>query len=505
MTVSPLSQPLRVAAIDLGASSGRVVVGTVGPGQLDLTEVHRFGNRAVDVAGRLRWDATRLYAQMLAGLRAASGAGAIDSIGIDSWAIDYGLVDSAGALMGQPVSHRDGRTDGVRERVVQQVGDDVLYGVTGLQSLPFSTLFQMLTEGERLDAAQTMLLLPDLLAFWLTGVQVAERTNASTTDMYDVGRADWATDLLAQVGIPTRLLPRLVDPGTRMGAVTDVVADNAGMAHGVPVVAVGSHDTASAVVAVPFEDPSRAAYICSGTWSLVGVELKKPVLTRTARVADFTNEGGVDGTVRFLRNVSGLWLLSEAIRTWQEQGQDVDLAELLREAGAVEPWRSVIDPEHSEFLPPGDMAARIVKQCGRTAQPIPQTRGEVARCIVDSLAAAYARTVSQLVELTTIDLDVIHIVGGGSMNELLCQATADATGTPVSAGPVEASAIGNVLVQARAMGADLPDLAAMRTLVRQTHPPQRYEPAQTWTTGANPRDGAPTRNVSCPRLTTSCR
>ncbi|MGB3828760.1 MAG: rhamnulokinase family protein [Ornithinimicrobium sp.] len=476
MTPSPVPAPLRVVAVDLGASSGRVVVGTVGADQLSLQEVHRFDNGAVPVRDRLHWDVLGLFREVLVGLRAAAAAGPVQSVGIDSWAIDYGLLDSGGQLIGIPVSHRDSRTDGVRAGVEARIGEASLYDVTGLQRLPFSTLFQLLTEGTRLDIAETMLLLPDLFGYWLTGVVAAERTNASTTDMFDARLSQWAVDVVQRLGVPTRLLPTLVDPGVILGPVSDAVSEQTGLGVATPVVTVGSHDTASAVVAVPFDDPGRAAYICSGTWSLVGVELPSPVLTTAAREMDFTNEGGVDGTIRFLRNVSGLWVLSESIRTWADQGWQVDLHELLHEAASVPAGRSVIDPGHPDFLPPGDMPARIRAHCERSGQPVPQSPGDVVRCIVDSLAAAYARTLDQIGELTGMEVQVVHLVGGGARNQLLCQATADATGLPVLAGPVEASAIGNVLVQARAMGADLPDLASMRSLVRATHPAQRYRP-----------------------------
>jgi rhamnulokinase len=351
-----------------------------------------------------------------------------------------------------------------------------LYATTGLQQLPFNTLYQLLSAPDLLPGAETMLLVPDLLAYWLTGAVGAERTNASTTQLYDVRGRTWATTLAERVGIPPRILPPLRDPGSTIGTLLPGVAEELGLPVSTPVVAVGSHDTASAVVAVPFADRSRAAYISSGTWSLVGVELDEPVLTEAAREADFTNEGGVDRTIRFLRNVSGLWVLSEAMRTWSSRGEDVDLAALLAAAEEVPGLVSVVDLEAPEFLPPGDMEARIAAACAATGQPVPATRGEVVRCILDSLALAYRRVVRRAAELSGVDVQVLHVVGGGARNELLCRLTASACGVPVLAGPVEAAALGNVLVQARALGADLPDLAAMRALVRATHDLARYEP-----------------------------
>jgi rhamnulokinase len=321
-------------------------------------------------------------------------------------------------------------------------------------------------------------LIPDLLGYWRTGAVGAERTNASTTQLYDVRARTWADALARRVGVPARILPPLRDPGSRIGTLLPDVAAEVGLPPDTPVVAVGSHDTASAVVAVPFAraGQQRAAYISSGTWSLVGLELDQPVLTEAARAADFTNEGGVDGTIRFLRNVSGLWVLSETLRTWASERAPVDLAALLGEAAETPPLVSVVDLEAPEFLPPGDMPARIADACVRTGQPVPVSRAAVVRCILDSLALAYRRVVRQAADLADRPVEVVHVVGGGSQNELLCQLTADACGLPVLAGPVEAAALGNVLVQGRALGADLPDLPAMRDLVRRSYAVRRFEP-----------------------------
>lgn len=457
------------------------MVGTVGAGSLELVETHRFPNGPVRAGGTLYWDVLGMHREVLAGLRAAAADGPVDAIGIDSWAVDYGLLDRTGALMGNPVSHRDSRVDGIRERVAAEVGEELLYSVTGLQQLPFNTLYQLRAEGERLEVASTMLLLPDLLGHWLTGAVGAERTNASTTQLYDVRRRDWARDLALKVGLPGRILPELREPGTVVGTLLPEVAEEVGLSPSTPLVAVGSHDTASAVVAVPFEDRTRATYISSGTWSLVGVELDEPVLTAAAREANFTNEGGVDRTIRFLRNVSGLWVLSEAMRVWGES----DLGRLLTEAADAKPLRSVVDLEAPEFLPPGDMEARIAAACAASEQPVPRTRGEVVRCILDSLALGYRRVVRQVASLSGQSSEVVHVVGGGSRNTLLCALTASACGLPVLAGPVEAAALGNVLVQARALGADLPNLPSMRALVRGTHDLTRYQPDEVGLSAAD--------------------
>ncbi|WP_072482207.1 rhamnulokinase [Amycolatopsis australiensis] len=451
-----------MAAVDLGASSGRVMAGTAGPDLLRLAEVRRFPNGGVRAGPALYWDILGLYRETLAGLREA---GDLDGAGIDSWAVDYGLLDSRGALLGNPVHYRDTRTDGIPENVAATVSPRELYDVTGLQQLPFNTLYQLVAEGDRLDAAATLLLVPDLLNYWLTGEIGAERTNASTTQLYDVRARTWATSLAARVGIPSRLLPPLRDPGTVVGTAPELA--------GLPVIAVGSHDTASAVVAVPAEPGTNFAYISSGTWSLAGLELDAPELSDAALAANFTNEGGVDGTIRFLRNVMGLWVLSETLRGWDTS----DLPGLLKAAAAAPGLAAVVDIDAPEFLPPGDMPARIAAACRASGQRPPADRPAVVRCVLDSLALAHRRAIRDAARVTGRRVDVVHIVGGGARNELLCQLTADACGVPVLAGPVEAAALGNVLVQARALGENLPDLASMRALVRRTQEIRRYDPS----------------------------
>ncbi|MET9633312.1 rhamnulokinase family protein [Lentzea sp. NPDC006480] len=427
-----------VAAIDLGASSGRVVRGLAGDG-VRIEEVHRFPNGPVHHGDRLRWDVPGLYREVLTGLKLA---GEIESIGIDSWAVDYGLLDARGRLLDNPVHYRDSRTDGITP-------PDGLYEVNGLQFQPFNTMFQLMAE-PLLPQASQLLLIPDLLSYWLTGERGAEYTNATTTGLIDVRTGRWSPELTRD--LPTNLLPDLRHPG-----------DPAGTYNGVPVIAVGSHDTASAVVAVPAEN-DRFAYISCGTWSLVGVELETPVLTPESQAANFTNEGGVDGTIRYLRNVMGLWLLQECLRCW-----DTGLGPLLNEAGHA--TGSVFDPNDPVFLPPGDMPARIQQQCGKGLTP-----PEIVRSILDSLAVAHRDAVADAQRLSGKEVEVVHIVGGGSHNELLCQLTADACGLPVVAGPAEATALGNVLVQARAVGAVHGTLADLRALVRKSQPLRRYLP-----------------------------
>jgi rhamnulokinase len=471
----------RVVAVDLGATSGRVMVAEVGADVLELIEVHRFRNGPVEVGGSLHWDVLALHREILAGLRLAAAGGPVHGIGIDSWAVDYGLLDAGEQLLGNPYSYRDSRTDGVAATVLAEVGAAEMYAVTGLQQLPFNTVYQLVAAGTAsLVQASTLLLLPDLFGYWLTGRIGAEATNASTTGLYDVRSRAWALDLADRVGIRSAILPPLRAAGDLVGTLLPDVAEAVGLGPDVPVIAVGSHDTASAVVAVP-ADGGRSAYLSSGTWSLIGLELDEPVLSEDARLADFTNEGGVDGTVRFLKNVMGLWVLSESLDAWARAGvPDTDLAGVLAGAAAAEPLRTVVDINDRRLLSPGttadSMPARVQALAREAREPVPETPAQVTRCILDSLVLAYRRHLHEAAAIAGRTVDVLHVVGGGSQNALLCQLTADACGVPVLAGPVEASALGNVLVQARTLGVELPDLAAMRALVRRTHALRRYEP-----------------------------
>jgi sugar (pentulose or hexulose) kinase len=471
------SEPIRVAAVDLGATSGRVMACRVGARTLHLEELHRFGNGAVPVHGDLYWDVLGIHREVLVGIREVARTGRLHGIGIDSWAVDYGLLDCDDRLLANPRSHRDPRTDGVPAQVRKTVTDDELYDITGLQQLPFNTVYQLVSElgTPALEAAERMLLLPDLLSFWLTGQAGAERTNASTTGLYDVRTREWAIDLAKRLGLPWAILPPLRDPGSVVGPLLPEVGEYVGLPD-VPVIAVGSHDTASAVVGVPAGEESFA-YISSGTWSLVGLELETPVLSEEARAADFTNEGGVDDTIRFLKNVMGLWVLSESVRTWGDKRlTDATLPAVLAGAADAPALRTVVDINDPRLLTPGDMPSRIEDLAREAGEPIPRTPVAITRTILDSLALAYRRNIRLAATLAGRDVDVVHLVGGGSQNALLCQLTADALGVPVLAGPAEAAALGNGLVQARALGADLPDLAAMRALIRRTHDVRRFEP-----------------------------
>ncbi len=473
-----MRQDLHLAAVDLGASSGRVMTARVGPGRLDLQEVHRFPNRPVRTSGTLRWDVLALFSGVLDGLRAAGReAGHVDGIGIDSWAVDVGLLDDDGALLGNPVHYRDARHAAAVPAVHAVVPPEQLYRVNGLQHLPFNTVFQLAAARDtaQFAAARTVLLVPDLLTHWLTGAVGAEVTNASTTGLLDATSGAWSIDLLDRLGLPRSLFPPLRQPGERLGELVSDVLTETGLAAPVPVTAVGSHDTASAVVGVPAEG-ERFAYISCGTWALVGLELAGPVLTEASRQAGFTNERGVDGTVRYLRNVMGLWLLQESLRTWGAAGLPTDLAGLLAAAGQVQGFPAIVNPDDARFLPPGDMPTRIARACIDTSQPPPQNQAETVRCILDSLALAFRRTVRRAAELSGRDVKVIHLVGGGVRNALLCQLTADACGLPVLAGPIEAAALGNALVQARAGGALDGGLHDMRRLLRETQDVRTFNP-----------------------------
>lgn len=432
------------------------MAGTVTPDGVRLEPVHRFDNGVVPGGGHLRWDVRRIHREIVAGLAAIPDA---TSIGIDTWGVDYALVDDHGELVDDPIAYRDSRTDSVIDRVHAQVAPAELFAINGLQFLPFTTLYQLAADPRsraRPGVAQA-LLIPDLLTYWLTGTAATELTNASTTGLLDVHTRTWSDDLARRLDLPIELFPPLQEPGTSRGTTSS----------GVPVINVGSHDTASAVVGVP-ATTDRFAYIASGTWSLVGLELSAPMLTEKARSAGFTNEIGVAGRTRFLRNVGGLWLLQECLREW---GDDLDV--LLAAAAGLPAGGPTIEVDHPSFIPPGDMPERITASCGGG----PMTRPEITRCILDSLAMGYARTIHLAAEITGKAVEVVHIVGGGSQNTLLCQLIAEAAQLPVLAGPTEATAYGNVLVQAGAAGAAPTTLEGLRALLAASVPVRRYDPA----------------------------
>lgn len=484
MDTAVASADCTLAAVDLGATSGRVILGGVTGGVLRMTDVARFPNVPQRLGESLHWNIQSLFASLSDGLRETiATTPGLKSIGIDSWAVDYGLLRER-RLLGVPHHYRDARNLRGVDIVHDRMSPAELFSHNGLQHLDFNTVFQLAIEAETgfLDLADRALLIPDLIAFWLTGEMRTELTNASTTGLLAVRNGTWDDDLMTRLGVPTDLLPDLVSPGEAIGELTPSVAQSLGAAEAIQVTAVASHDTASAVVAVPMAE-RNCAFISSGTWSLVGIEIDAPVVTEDARLANFTNEGGVDGTIRFLKNVSGLWLLSESMRQWQRDATDAQrsscLATLLAEAEAIAPPVAVFDPSDERFTPPGDMPARIRDWCIEHGQEPPRSRAEVVRSILESLAAAYARTITTAEELTGREVETIHIVGGGSQNSLLCRLTAERSGRRVLAGPVEATAIGNLLIQARAIGQIAPtaELSELRQIVKNSFSLEEYLPA----------------------------
>lgn len=473
-------------AVDIGAESGRAIVGEFDGERVTLREVARFPNQAAQLPTGIYWDAIGLYRQVLTGIQAAFAAGARPvSVGIDTWGVDFGLLDETGDLIGNPLNYRDPRLTAMPERLFQRMSRRELYERTGLQQLPFNTSCQLLAleNSPKREIARTFLMMPDLLRYWLTGQANVEITDASTTQLLNATTASWDADIITAVGWDPAIFPELVVAGTPTGPLLPPVASElaASAAEALQVMAVGSHDTASAVAAVPAEaeadDSGQFGYISSGTWSLVGVERTEPLLTPGAMAADLTNERGVAGTIRLLKNVMGLWLLQESRRTWARAGHEYEYRDLVEMARRAPAFGAVIDPDHSSFLTHGDMPRRIAERCGACGETVPDGHAATVRCIFESLALKYRYCFERIAELTGKPIRVIHVVGGGARNDLLCQLTADATGLPVVAGPVEATALGNVLVQALGNGR-LGSLADIRAIVRQSVELARYEPTQ---------------------------
>ncbi|WP_099022983.1 rhamnulokinase [Mycolicibacterium palauense] len=480
----------QVAAVDVGATSGRVMLADVGRDRLAMRPVARFPNEPVRLwNGRrsaLHWDIAGLFGHICKGL-AAAGRTADDlcGVGVDSWAVDYGLLRD-GRLLSTPHHYRDARTERGVELVHDRISPAELYQRNGLQFLPFNTVYQLAVERAEgvLDLADTVLLIPDLINYWLTGQPAAERTNASTTGLLGLD-GGWDRDLMARLGIGDHLFGDLVEPGSVRGPLLADIASALGIAAGTEVVSAASHDTASAVAATPMRSED-AAYISCGTWGLVGVELPEAVATAEARAANFTNEVGADGRVRFLHNVMGMWLLSETVRQYEREGRPADLSTLLAEAAAAPAPVAVFDTDDPRFLPPGDMPGRIGDWYVDRGLLAPAGPAQMVRAIVESLAAAFAGTVRAAAELSGTRVSMVHIVGGGSQNRLLCQLTADRLGLPLLAGPVEATALGNVLLTARARGLVRGDLEALRALVVRHFPVRRYVPRDSRARRAQP-------------------
>jgi rhamnulokinase len=461
-------------AVDLGAESGRVVLGRFDGGRVSLEEVHRFPNTSVRLPDGLHWDVLRFLSEIKDGLAKAMRKEEIEGIGIDSWGVDFGLLDGEGALVSNPYHHRDARTEGMMEEAFGLVPKEEIYQITGIQFLPINTLYQLLAMrgSPLLEAAETMLLIPDLMNYWLTSEKACEYTNATTTQLLDLQEGGWARDLFEGMDLPSRILGPIVPPATELGPLLPEVAEEIGA--GPPVFASASHDTASAVVAVPAEG-ENFAYISSGTWSLVGVETPEPVVSQEAMEANFTNEGGFGRRTRLLKNVMGLWILQECRRQWAREGNDHSYEELALLAEDAPPAGPLVDPDHPTFLSPGDMPSRIRSFCEETGQDPPEEPASVARCVFESLALKYRYAIEQARSLTGRTVETVNVVGGGSQNDLLCQLTADAARFPVVAGPVEATAIGNVMVQAFAQGR-VGSLEEIRAVVRDSFQASTYEP-----------------------------
>jgi rhamnulokinase len=462
-------------AVDLGAESGRVFLGGFDGERVALREVHRFPNVPVRVTDGLHWDVLRISHEVKEGLaKAARESADLASVGVDTWGVDFALLDRDGALVSNPYHYRDPRTEGMMEKAAQRVTDEELYRTTGIQFMPLNTLYQLLAfeDSPLLGAADTLLMMPDLVGYWLTGEKACEYTVATTTQLYDLDTADWARELMRRLNIPARIFPEIVPSGTQLGTLLPEVREETGLGE-VPVTATATHDTASAVVAVPAEGPF--AYISSGTWSLVGVEADGPVTSEGALRHNFTNEGGFGGTVRLLRNVMGLWLLQECRRTWARNGHDYSYEELVRLAEDAPPFGALVDPDHPGFLAPGDMPARLRAFCAKTGQSLAEEPGAVVRCVFESLALKYRWVLERAEEVGGQRAEAVHVVGGGARNSLLCRLTAEAARRPVVAGPVEATALGNVMVQAYARGY-VGSLAEIREVVRSSIEVQTYAP-----------------------------
>jgi rhamnulokinase len=475
-----MSGDLKFLAFDLGASSGRAVVGFLNDNRLRLEEVHRFGNGGISVGDSLYWDTLRLFDDMKTGLRLAGQkfGGEIAGAGLDTWGVDFGLLGPNDVLIENPHCYRDSRTDGMMEEADKILPRNEIYAQTGIQFMQINTLYHMLALSKQnrwlLDAAKTMLLIPDLFNFWFTGVKGCEFTEATTTQLYNPVTGDWARSLFDALGIPTHFLADIVPTGTVLGPILSSVAEEAGVPR-IPFVAPATHDTGSAVAAVPATDDSYA-YISSGTWSLMGIESKTPILSREAMEMNFTNEGGVGNTFRVLKNIMGLWLVQECRRTWAASGKNFSFGELAEMAAKAPAFRSLIDPDDASFLKPCDMPENIREFCRKTGQPVPNDEGEVVRTALDSLAMKYRWVLDRLERLAGKRLDRIHIVGGGTQNRLLCQLAADATRRPVIAGPIEATAIGNIVVQAIALG-HVGSITEAREIVKNSFEMVTYLPS----------------------------
>lgn len=473
-----MSQSYYVAC-DLGAESGRVILGTITGGQVVLEEVHRFPTGAMRIQNSLRWNVLGIFEELKAGLRKVADRGVkVSSLSVDSWGVDYALFNARQPLVAMPYQYRDSRTETTYPLALQGDGRERIFAETGIQFMSINTLYHLIadveTNSDVLGIADQFLNIADYLNYLFSGVGRAEMSLASTTQMFNPQTENWSEELIDRFNLPKKLFPPIVSSGTVLGPLTDDLADETGLGDA-KVIATCSHDTGAAVVAVPAQAGDDWAYLSSGTWSLIGVELPSPLINEAVRESNFTNEAGFGGTTRFLKNIVGLWLLQESRRAWQRQGHDYDYAEINQLAEAAEPFRSLIDPGDPRLLSPTDMPAAIAAYCRDTDQPVPETPGQFARCILESLAILYAQTLDTIESLTGRTIKTLHIVGGGSQSALLNQFAASATGRTVLTGPVEATAVGNLLIQAIAMG-DLGSLSELRNLVRESFSIENYQP-----------------------------
>ncbi len=468
-------------AVDLGASSGRVLAGLFENGKLELKELHRFWNGAVEKEDGLHWDVDQLFVEIKTGLKKGfkTYGDSVTAVGIDTWALDYGLLDAAGNLLNQPFHYRDSRSDGMMPRVFETVPQEEIYNRTGLQFMQINTLYQLAAEVRaeqpELQQAEQMLMIPDLLNYWLTGRAVNEYTNATTTQLFDAKKRVWDFELIRKLNIPEKIFCKIIEPGTLIGSLTPELQKELG--GNADVVAVGSHDTASAVAAAPLQSKD-CAYLSSGTWSLMGLEESDPIITEESATLNVTNEGGVCGTIRFLKNIGGLWLLQECQRNWAEQGDELDFVQIAELAMAADPFIAFIDPDSAEFAQPCDMPTHIQIACDRTGQRMPKTKGEIARVAYESLAMRYRSVFQTLEKLHGSRLEQLHIVGGGCQNKVLNQFTADALNRPVLAGPIEATAIGNMLMQLISKN-DLSGLEEGRSMIVESFGTELVQPENT--------------------------
>lgn len=467
----------KVLAFDFGASSGRAIIGSLEDGKITLKEVHRFTNDPVKLGDTLYWDVLRLFHEIKQGIVKAKIAGGFDSIGIDTWGVDFGLIDKNGRLLENPVHYRDLRTVGLVDEAFKTIPKEKLYNITGIQFMELNTLFQLISlrrqRPEFLDRADKMLFMPDLFAYFLTGKMCSEYSIASTSQLIDINERSWSKEILDGFGISESIFAPLVQPGTVLGNLSPEICEECGV-KSVPVISVCGHDTQSAITAVPCED-GNFAFLSSGTWSLFGTELDEPIVNETSLNINITNEGGLGGKTGFLKNIIGLWLIQESRRQWQREGKDYSYADLEKLALAEEPFKCFIDPDAPEFVPQGNIPKRVQEFCQKTGQYVPQSVGEIMRCIYESLAMKYRLTFEKLCECTKKDYPVIHVIGGGTKDGLLCKMTANSCDRVVKAGPIEATVMGNVAVQFMSDGT-IESINEARKTVAASEALKTYEP-----------------------------